>query len=133
MKTVTANGKKKIVMTRKEWEAIGKKAGWENDFERAQYKYDNRMPPEESGPFVDLRMAGETLGDEIAALRDKVAKMGDCRLSESDKNRLSKLYEKWIEEKESEIAEIDDIIKSGDVQRANGYIDSHYGPGDDPT
>jgi hypothetical protein len=28
MKITTANGKKKIVMTRKEWEAIGKQAGW---------------------------------------------------------------------------------------------------------
>jgi hypothetical protein len=31
MKIVTANGKKKIVMNRKEWEAIGKTAGWSND------------------------------------------------------------------------------------------------------
>ena len=31
MKTVTANGKKKIVMTRKEWKAIGKKAGWDGE------------------------------------------------------------------------------------------------------
>jgi hypothetical protein len=29
MKIVTAAGKKKVVMTRKEWEAIGKKAGWD--------------------------------------------------------------------------------------------------------
>jgi len=28
MKIVTAGGKQKIVMTRKEWKAIGKKAGW---------------------------------------------------------------------------------------------------------
>ena len=27
----TANGKKKIVISRKEWDAIGKKAGWENN------------------------------------------------------------------------------------------------------
>ena len=29
MKIVTASGKQKIVMTRKEWKAIGKKAGWD--------------------------------------------------------------------------------------------------------
>jgi len=28
MKIVTASGKRSIVMSRKEWEAIGKKAGW---------------------------------------------------------------------------------------------------------
>ena len=28
MKIVTASGKQRVVMTRKEWEAIGKKAGW---------------------------------------------------------------------------------------------------------
>jgi len=30
MKIVTANGKRNVVMTRKEWEAIGKKAQWNN-------------------------------------------------------------------------------------------------------
>ena len=30
----TANGKKKIVMSRKEWESIGKKAGWTKHAER---------------------------------------------------------------------------------------------------
>jgi hypothetical protein len=33
MKIVTANGKQKVVMNRKEWESIGKKAGWNDDEE----------------------------------------------------------------------------------------------------
>jgi KaiC/GvpD/RAD55 family RecA-like ATPase len=31
MKVVTANGKQKVVMNRKEWESIGKTAGWRNE------------------------------------------------------------------------------------------------------
>jgi len=33
MKIVTAGGKQRVVMTRKEWKAIGKKAQWDNDNE----------------------------------------------------------------------------------------------------
>ena len=34
----TANGKKKVVMSKREWQAIGKKAGWEEPIEQTFYR-----------------------------------------------------------------------------------------------
>lgn len=69
MKIVTASGKQKVVMTRKEWKAIGKKAGWikktagHNKSKETQIVFEKYGPP---GTKITKQQA-----DEIFAFFEK--------------------------------------------------------------
>jgi hypothetical protein len=118
MKIVAAAGKQKVVMTRREWEAIGKKAGWNDAFGRAQREYDNRMPPDESGPWDALEEILDLRGETIAIW---------------EKNKKNeKAAARLISETKREMAEIREIIDSGDARRAEEFLAGFYGS-DDPT
>jgi hypothetical protein len=62
MKTITANGKTKIVMNRKEWEAIGKTAGWNDGTEWLD------LGPTPSGEDC-LQVGKSTDAEQVAEIR----------------------------------------------------------------
>jgi hypothetical protein len=68
MKIVTANGKQKVVMTRKEWESIGKKAGW-SDAGDTDVTLNDQAGQKDSTGNMDI-----TLNDESSKTNDETPK-----------------------------------------------------------
>jgi hypothetical protein len=77
MKIVTASGKQKVVMTRKEWEAIGKKAGWKRSVcaQTAPYKFPDAVTSL-MAQWVDGKIDSMTLRSSVksVAAQDEAGK-----------------------------------------------------------
>lgn len=72
--TKTASGTNKIKISRKEWEAIGKKAGW-NDFEREKYDFAAGKEKAKKMSSAELHYAIKDL-KEVIEVQEKSSKEG---------------------------------------------------------
>lgn len=92
-----ANGKKKLVISRKEWELIGKKAQWNpRTLERAQRSWDDMVPEDNEDPFV------ESLLDDIRGQMPWPDDMDD-KIRELVESDVEKYYRRGDEPNEKYI------------------------------
>jgi hypothetical protein len=84
MKVVAANGKKKVVMNRKEWEAIGKQAGWNDMGGDAEPLGFDRDP--EPKPSIDPLSLPGFLQERISAMPE-----------ESRQSFLASMDQEWVD------------------------------------
>ena len=101
MKIVTASGKQRVVMTRKEWEAIGKKAGWTK-----KAWHDQQADPEHEP------------NSALDGLLDKMDRVE--RLIEMYKKNPEK-WKKELRAAEKELKEMDEVYDQGE-KAAKEYL-----------